>query len=50
MSRQRGLGRLLAVAAGAMILCQLAGCTGSPDQGRTFVEDFARQLLAAYLF
>jgi len=50
MGRRRGWTRFLTILGGLTVLFSLAGCSTTPDQLPTFVEDFARQLLAAYLF
>jgi len=50
MERRRGWTRFLTFLGGLTVPFSLVGCSTASDQLPTFVEDFARQLLAAYLF
>jgi len=50
MVRRRGWIWFLTILGGLTVQICLAGCSTAPDQLPTFVEDFARQLLAAFLF
>jgi hypothetical protein len=50
MVRRRVWIWFLTILSGLTVQICLAGCTSAPDQLPTFVEDFTRQLFAAFLF